>query len=159
MVNFFENQNPGGAVAPPCTCLRAPMRGGISGGDLSPSLGRGTESFSRAKISEWHSFRKKFPFSRLKFLMTFFSCRPGFRIFPFFYLIFRIFTILNVVYDPFLTRKTSFFTLFVLSRASNNTTSQNIWGDGCMGGPPLKIFWGIVLQSPIGLRPWEQWRN
>src|SRR6218665_258230 len=26
--------------------------------------------------------------------------------------------------------------LFVLSRASDNTTSQNIGGDGCMGRPP-----------------------
>ena len=35
---------------------------------------------------------------------------------------------LNVAYDPFLTRKTPFFTLFILSRASDNTASQNIGG-------------------------------
>src|SRR6218665_3259029 len=29
-----------------------------------------------------------------------------------------------------------FLTLFVLSRASDNTTSLNIWGDQCMGRPP-----------------------
>src|SRR6218665_4173297 len=38
------------------------------------------------------------------------------RIFPFFSHIFRMFTVLNVVYDHFLTRKTQFFTLFMLSR-------------------------------------------
>src|SRR6218665_465052 len=59
-----------------------------------------------------------------------------FRIFPFFYLIFRIFTMLNVVYDPFLTRKTLFFTLFVLYRASDNTRPyfSKYWG---MGRPPI----------------------
>src|SRR6218665_3449012 len=56
-------------------------------------------------------------------------------IFPFFSHIFRIFTMLNVVYDHFLTRKTPFFTLFILSRTSDNTTSQNI-GGGPMHGPP-----------------------
>src|SRR6218665_929312 len=47
-------------------------------------------------------------FSPEKILMTFFSHRPGFPIFPFFSQIFHVFTMLNVVYDPFLTRKTSF---------------------------------------------------
>ena len=37
---------------------------------------------------------------------------------------------------------TPFFTLFGLPRASNNTTSQNIGGSGCMGRPPLKFWWG-----------------
>ena len=59
----------------------------ISGGDLVPSLG-GRKKISRTK---WRFFRKKFPFSRPKFLMTFFSRWPGFRIFPFFSQIFRIF--------------------------------------------------------------------
>jgi len=50
---------------------------------------------------------------------------------------------LNVVYDHFLTRKTQFFTLFMLSRTSDNTTSQNIGGgDQCMGGPPTSSFGG-----------------
>jgi len=33
---------------------------------------------------------------------------------------------LNVTFDPFLRRKTPFFTLFILSRASDNSTSLNI---------------------------------
>src|SRR6218665_3394567 len=66
------------------------------------------------------------------------------RIFPFFSHIFRMFTVLNVVYDHFLTRKTQFFTLFMLSRTSDNTTSQNIGGDQCMGGPPISNFGGTV---------------
>src|SRR6218665_2366063 len=65
------------------------------------------------------------------------------RIFPFFsHNIFRMFTMLNVVYDHFLTRKPSFFILFILSRTSDNTTSQNIGGDQCMGCPPHLKFWG-----------------
>src|SRR6218665_3327532 len=61
-----------------------------------------------------------------------------FPIFPFFSQIFRMF---NVVYDPFLTRKTPFFTLFILSRASDNTTSQNIGGTDAWAVPPPQI-WG-----------------
>src|SRR6218665_1995129 len=41
-----------------------------SGRDLAPSLGD-AKKFSRSKISEQRFFRKKFPFSRPKFLMTF----------------------------------------------------------------------------------------
>src|SRR6218665_1041106 len=82
-----------------------------------------------------------------------------FLIFPFFFQIVRILTVLNVEYDPFFIRKTSIseknsmtrhlFTLFVLSRASDNTTSQILGrGYGCMGRPPHLKFWGIVLPSP-----------
>src|SRR6218665_1532821 len=39
------------------------------------------------------------------------------------------------------SQKTPFKTLFMLSHASDNTTSLNIWGDQCMGRPHLK-FWG-----------------
>jgi len=74
-----------------------------------------------------------------------------FRIFPFF---FRIFTMLNVIYDPFLTRKTPFFTLFILSRAPENTTSQNIGGTDAWAVPHLKLFWGDRPLSPfLGLHP------
>src|SRR6218665_57883 len=66
------------------------------------------------------------------------------RIFPFFLHIFRMFTMLNVVYDHFLTRKTQFFTLFVLSRTSDNTTSQNIGGRS----RPPQILGGTVPPSP-----------
>src|SRR6218665_3935859 len=65
-------------------------------------------------------------------------------IFPFFSHIFRIFTMLNVVYDHFLTIKTPFSTLLILSRTSDNTTTQKIGEDQCMGRlPPLK-FWGTI---------------
>ena len=63
---------------------------------------------------------------------------------------------LNVIYDPFLTRKTPFFTRFILSGASDNTTSQNIGEDQCMGRPPPQILGGTVPQSPLGLRPWRR---
>src|SRR6218665_2612515 len=80
--------------------------------------------------------------------MTFLVIDLVLRIFPFFSHIFRMFTMLNVVYDHFLTRKTQFFTLFMLSRTSDNTTSQNIWGDHCMGRPPPQIFLGDRPPSP-----------
>ena len=105
--------------------------------------------------------------------MTFFSGEISiflvidlvFRIFPLFSQIFRIFTMLNVVgyiYDPFLTRKTPFFTRFILSRASDNTSSQNIGGYGCMGRPPPQIFWGTVtpvppMSPPLGVAVYLGW--
>src|SRR6218665_94676 len=77
-----------------------------------------------------------------------------FQIFPFFSHIFPIFAMLNVIFDPFLTRKTHFFTLFILSRASDNTTPLNIEGDQCMGRPPTSNFGGDRPPVPLGLRPW-----
>src|SRR6218665_2381894 len=59
---------------------------------------------------------------------------------------------LNVVYDPFLTRKTPFLTLFILSRTSDNTTFQNIGETDAWAVPHLK-FWGTVPLFPLGLRP------
>src|SRR6218665_2753157 len=70
------------------------------------------------------------------------------RIFPFFSPIFRMFTMLNVVYDDFLTRKLSFFTLFILSRRSDNTTSQNIGGTNAWAVPPPQILGGTVPPVP-----------
>src|SRR6218665_1384229 len=59
------------------------------------------------------------------------------RIFPFFSHIFRMFTMLNVVYDYFLKRKIQFFTLFMPSRTSDNTTSPpQILGDRPPQSPP-----------------------
>src|SRR6218665_1819440 len=52
------------------------------------------------RAPEWHFSRKKFPFCGKKFRTTFFSHRPGFQIL-------RFFTLLNLVYDPFFTRKTT----------------------------------------------------
>src|SRR6218665_1532371 len=47
---------------------------------------------------------------------------------------------------------TIFFTLFVLSRASDNTTSLNI-GRPMHGPSPHLKFWGDRPPSPLGLRP------
>src|SRR6218665_2506030 len=111
------------------------------GGDLAPNLG-GTKKFFRDPISG------KISIFRVKISDDLFLVIDlVLRIFPFFSHIFRMFTMLNVVYDHFLTRKTQLFTLFVLSRTSNNTTSQNIGGDQCMD------FGGPSPQSPLGLRP------
>src|SRR6218665_1456047 len=48
----------------------------------------------------------------------------------------------------------TFFTLFVLSRASNNTISQNIGGTDAWAVPTSNLFGWNAPQSPIGLRPW-----
>src|SRR6218665_2966743 len=44
--------------------------------------------------------------------------------------------------------RTPFFTLFILSRTSDNTTSQNIGGDQCMGRPPTSNCLGNRPPSP-----------
>src|SRR6218665_1181903 len=77
-------------------------------------------------------------------------------------LTFSISVLCAMSYHPFFTRKTaisennslitSFFTLFVLSRASDKHYFSKYWGDGCMGRPPSQIFWGAVPKSPLGLR-------
>src|SRR6218665_1130735 len=43
----------------------------------------------------------------------------------------------------------------MLSRTCDNTTSQNIGGDGCMGGPHLNFF-GDRPPSLPGFHPWAQ---
>ena len=50
---------------------------------------------------------------------------------------------------------TPFFTLFVLSRASDNTTSQNIGGTDAWAVPHL-TFWGDRPPVPLGLRLWKR---
>src|SRR6218665_2976517 len=92
----------------------------------------GQKHFSRTKIS--------------------FSHRPGFSDFPFLFPDFPYLYCVKCRISPFFTRKTTileknslmtlFFTLFVLSRASDNTTSQNIGGGGCMDRPPTSNFFG-----------------
>src|SRR6218665_586360 len=79
--------------------------------------------------------------------------------------ILRFFTVLNVVYDPFFLHhknhyfrkefldKTIFFTLFVLSCASDNTTSLNIGEDQCMVRPPPQILEGTVPPVPLRSPP------
>src|SRR6218665_2318354 len=59
-----------------------------------------------------------------------------------------MFTMLNVVYDHFLTRKPPFFTLFILSRTSDKTTSQNIGGTNAWAVHPTSNFWGTVPPVP-----------
>src|SRR6218665_1581068 len=111
----------------------------------------GAEFGGREKISQTKNvfLGKKFPFSRSKFLMILFKVIDhDFRIFPMFY----IFDACNVVFDPFLTRKTpisennSFKTPFLLCSCvrthPTNATSQNIGEDGCMGRHPHLKFWG-----------------
>src|SRR6218665_1662779 len=116
----------------------------VMGGDLAPNLG-GTKKNFRGPISGKISiFRVKISDDLFLVIDLVLSH------------IFRMFTMLNVVYDHFLTRKTQFFTLFMLSRTSDNTTSQNIGGDQCMGGPPHLKFWGDrPPQSPPRSSPLE----
>src|SRR6218665_260811 len=83
-------------------------------------------------------FQEKFPFSDTSNRIDFFLVIDlVLGIFPFFSHIFCMFTMLN---DHFLTRKTQFFTLFMLSRTSDNTTSQNIGGTNAWAVPHFK-FW------------------
>src|SRR6218665_1233151 len=93
---------------------------------------------------------KKFPFSRQKFLVIL-VIDHLFKIFPCFSQIFPICAVLNVIFDPFLTRKTPFFTLLILSRVSDNTTSLNIGGTNAWAVPHLK-FLGGPPPVPLGLR-------
>ena len=67
-----------------------------------------------------------------------------------------MFTMLNVVYDHFLTRKPPFFTLFILSRTSDNTGSQNIGGTNAWAVPPPQILGRTFPQTPLGLHPCTQ---
>src|SRR6218665_2573309 len=85
----------------------------VSGGDLAPSLG-GTEKFLADQDFRMRFYRKKFPFSRRKFLMTFLVIDQVFLIFPFFSQIFRIFYYVKCrIYDPFLTRTTTILEKFL----------------------------------------------
>src|SRR6218665_3769983 len=77
--------------------------------------------------------------------MTFFSHRPGSSDFSH---IFHMFTMLNVVYDHFLTRKTQFFTLFhrlIFSVHAFTHIRQHYfskyWGTNAWAVPHLKV-WG-----------------
>src|SRR6218665_1607579 len=76
-----------------------------------------------------------------------------FRIFPLFSPIFRIFALLKVVHDSFLTRKTPIFTLFMLSRTSDNTTSQNIGGANAWAVPPPQTLGRTVPPVPPRFPP------
>src|SRR6218665_2870231 len=78
-----------------------------------------------------------------------------FLIFPFFFQILRIFTVLNVVHDPFFTRKTTnseknsfFYSVRTFAPIRQHYFSK-YWRDACMGRPPTSNFGGTV---PLGLR-------
>src|SRR6218665_3681187 len=116
------------------------------GGDLAPKFG-GPKIFRGPISGKISIFRVKI--SDDLFLVI----DLVLRIFLFFSHIFRMFTMLNVVYDHFLTRKPPFSTLFILSRTSDNTASQNIGGTNAWAVPPPQILGGPFPQSPLGLRP------
>src|SRR6218665_2637147 len=81
--------------------------------------------------------------------------------------ILRFFTILNVVYGPFFTRKATiseknslirpfFYSVRTFARIRQHYFSK-YWGDQCMGRPPPQIFFGgTVPPVPLGLRPWAR---
>ena len=97
-----------------------------SGGNLAPSLG-GRKNFSRTKMT--------FFLKKISILMTtifddlFLVIDQVFQISPPFSLIFWIFTLLNIVHNPFLTRKIAYlFLLFSYSAAdvkSHQTRTVN----------------------------------
>jgi len=75
----------------------------------------------------------------------FFIYRPGFLDFAFLFPDFPYLYHVKCPILPFPHKKNTFFTLLILSRASDNTTSQNIGGgDGCMGVPTTSNFGGTV---------------
>src|SRR6218665_374751 len=97
-------------------------------------------------------FPKTFPFSCPKFLMTFFIVIDQDL------LIFRIFTVLNVLYDPFFTRKTTnskkmtlFYSIRTFVRIRQHYFSKYLGERMHVPSPHLKFFGG---PSPLGLCPW-----
>src|SRR6218665_1145677 len=78
--------------------------------------------------------------------------------------IFSVFTVLNVVYEPFFTRtttiseKNSLTTPFLLCSYTFARIRQHYFskycGYGCMGRPPTSNLRGTVPPVPLGLRPW-----
>ena len=98
-------------------------------------------------------FRKKIPFSRPEFLTTsFLVIDHVFQIF-----IFRIFTVWNVICNPFFTRKTPIsennslmtpFLLYSYFRAHPTTLLLKILGDGCIGRPPPQTLGGPSPNPP-----------
>jgi len=109
-------------------------------------------------------FRKKFPFSRRKILMTFFSHWPGFSDLTLSFYILCVFILSNVIYDAFFTTKShlstkkfldnTYFLLCSSFLAHPTTLLLKILG-GPMHGPSLHLkFGGDRPPVPLGLRPW-----
>src|SRR6218665_3338650 len=96
-----------------------------------------------------HKKKTFFPFWRQKFLITFFSSSTRFFEFS---LIFRVFTLLNVVHDPFLTTK-PLFLLFSYFRAHPTTLLLKILGGRMHGHAPTSNFRTTVPSVPPRFRP------
>jgi len=90
--------------------------------------------------------KKSFIFTAKILITSFLVIDQVFRILPFFSKIFRFFTMLHVVYDPFLTRKHLFYSVHTFARI-HNTTSQNIGGTDAWAVPPPQIFGGPSPRS------------
>src|SRR6218665_98555 len=107
-----------------------------SGGDLAPSLGDG-KNFRGPKFL--YDFFFEIPIFRAKISDDLFS---GFSLdFPYLYYV-------KCRISPFPHMKNTFLlTLFVLSRASDNTTSQNIVGGRMHGPSPPQTLGGPSPKS------------
>src|SRR6218665_1824504 len=78
------------------------------------------------------------------------------RIFPFFSHIFRMFTMLNVLYMTLSSQeKHNFHSVHAFTHIRQHYFSK-YWGDQCMGGSPTSTFGGTVPPVPLGLRPCQQ---
>ena len=121
--------------------------------------------FARAVAETWRRVwwdGNFFRGPRFPILISFLVIDQVFRIFSFFYKIFRIFYYVQWRIWPFPHKNNhyfrkeflydTFFTLFVLLRVSDNTASQNIGGTDAWASPTSN-FRGTVPQSPLGLRP------
>src|SRR6218665_833868 len=100
------------------------------GGDLAPNLG-GTKKIFRGPISGKISiFRVKISDD------LFFSHRPGSSDFSFLFPNFPYVYYVKFRMTLSSQEKTQIFTLFMVSRTSDNTTSQNIGGTNAWAVPP-----------------------
>ena len=117
----------------------------------------GRKFLSRTKVSELHFFRTNFRFHAQNFWW------PIFLVMDQVFLIVRIFTVLNVVYDPFFTRKshylrkeflddTFFYSVRTFARIRQHYFSK-YWGGRMHGPSPTSNFGGPSFQFPLGLRP------
>ena len=115
-------------------------------------FGGRTESFFADKDDAF--LWKNFHFSGKNFWGPFSIHRPDFSNFP--SLLPDFPDLCFVIYrtQPFPHKKNTFFTLFILSRTSDNTTSQNIWGPS----PHLKL-WGDSLPKFPPLAAWVVWQK
>src|SRR6218665_1262750 len=108
-------------------------------------------------------FSEKFPFSRPKILMTFFSHRPGFSDFPFLFPDSPyLYCVKCRIHDPFFTRKNTIskknslttpflYSVRTFARIRPTTLLLKILG-GRMHGPSLiSNFGGTVPPVPLGL--------